>query len=258
MKNVRDLKVGFIGLGDQGAPIARAIAEAGFELHAWARNARSLGALDGVRHVVHESPAELGAVSDIVGLCLNVDDNVREIMTGGGLLAAMRPGSVLVNHGTGLPAFAFEMTRLAKEHGVEVLDAPVSGGHAGAVAKTLVTLVGGEPAVIDRCRPVFASFSSKVAVMGGAGTGQMAKLINNALPMANQENLRDMLAIADGMRVEIPALVDVLRVGTASSRGAAVARLGRHLPKRRPSARDATGRHGHLRRRRPWSRRQRG
>jgi hypothetical protein len=93
----------------------------------------------------------------------------------------MRPGSVLVNHGTGLPAFALEMTRLAKEYGVEVLDAPVSGGHAGAVAKTLVTLVGGEPAIIDRCRPVFDSFSSKVAVMGGAGTGQTAKLINNAL-----------------------------------------------------------------------------
>ena len=106
MKNPRDLKVGFIGLGDQGAPIARAIAEAGFELHAWARRARSLDALDGVRYVAHQSPAELGAVSDIVGLCLNVDDNVREIMTGGGLLAAMRPGSVLVNHGTGLPAFA--------------------------------------------------------------------------------------------------------------------------------------------------------
>jgi len=216
--NQHTAAVGFIGLGDQGAPIARAIAEAGFELHAWARKARSLDALDGVRYVAHESPAELGAVSDIVGLCLNVDDNVREIMTRGGLLAAMRPGSVLVNHGTGLPAFALEMTRLAKEYGVEVLDAPVSGGHAGAVAKTLVTLAGGEAAVIDRCRPVFDSFSSKVAVMGGAGTGQIAKLINNALLMANQENLRDMLAIADGMRVEIPALVDVLRAGTASSR----------------------------------------
>src|ERR1700744_4219828 len=189
--NQRTATVGFIGLGDQGAPIARAIAEAGFELHAWARNARSLDTLHGMRYVAHDSPAELGAASDIVGLCLNVDDNVREIMTSGGLLAAMRPGSVLVNQGTGLPAFALEMTRLAGERGVAVLGAPVSAVHAGAYAKTLVTLVGGEPAVIERCRPVFDSFSSKVAVMGGAGTGQMAKLINNALLMANQENLRD-------------------------------------------------------------------
>ena len=70
----RTATVGFIGLGDQGSPIARAIAEAGFELHAWARKARSLDALDGVRYVAHGSPAELGAASDIVGLCLNVDD----------------------------------------------------------------------------------------------------------------------------------------------------------------------------------------
>src|SRR3984957_21064850 len=116
--------VGYIGLGDQGAPIARAIAEAGFELHAWARKARSLDALDGGRYVAHESPAELGAVSDIVGLCLNVDDSVREIMTRGGLLAAMKPGSVLVNQGTGLPAFALEMTRLPNERGGAARDAP--------------------------------------------------------------------------------------------------------------------------------------
>jgi 3-hydroxyisobutyrate dehydrogenase-like beta-hydroxyacid dehydrogenase len=126
--NQRTATVGFIGLGDQGAPIARAIAEAGFELHAWARKARSLDALERVRYVAHDSPAELGAASDIVGLCLNVDDNVRDIMTTGGLLAGMRPGSVLVNHGTGLPAFALEMRRLAGEHDVAVPSPPGSPG----------------------------------------------------------------------------------------------------------------------------------
>jgi 3-hydroxyisobutyrate dehydrogenase-like beta-hydroxyacid dehydrogenase len=218
MTNQLGLKVGFIGFGDQGAPMARAIAEAGFELHVWARRVQSLDALAGVRYTAHNTPAALGAVADIVGLCLNVDDNVRDVMTSGGLLAAMKPGSVLVNHGTGLPSFAVEMTRLAGEHGVEVLDAPVSGGHAGAVAKQLATIVGGEPEVVDKCRPVFESFSAKIAVMGGAGTGQMAKLINNALLMANQDNLHDMLSIADGMQVDVPALVDLLRAGTGSSR----------------------------------------
>jgi 3-hydroxyisobutyrate dehydrogenase-like beta-hydroxyacid dehydrogenase len=91
-----------------------------------------------------------------------------------GLLRALKPRSILVNHGTGLPAFAQGMTRLAAEHGVEVLDAPVSGGHAGAVAKQLTTIVGRDPAVIDRCRPVFETFSTKIVVMGGPGTGQMA------------------------------------------------------------------------------------
>src|ERR1700739_776780 len=87
--NQHTATVGFIGLGDQRAPIARAIAEAGLELHAWARNARSLDTRPGMGDVAHDSPAELGPASDIVGLCLNVDDNVREIMTSGGLLAAM-------------------------------------------------------------------------------------------------------------------------------------------------------------------------
>jgi 3-hydroxyisobutyrate dehydrogenase-like beta-hydroxyacid dehydrogenase len=218
MTNPLELKVGFIGFGDQGAPMARAIAEAGFELHVWARRIQSLDALAGVPYIAHDTPAELGAVADIVGLCLNVDDNIRDVMTSGGLLAAMKPGAVLVNHGTGLPSFAVEMTRLAGEHCVEVLDAPVSGGHAGAVAKRLATIVGGEPEVVDKCRPVFESFAAKIAVMGGAGTGQMAKLINNALLMTNQDNLHDMLAIADGMHVDISALVDLLRAGTGSSR----------------------------------------
>ena len=135
----------------------------------------------------------------------------------GGLLAAMRPGSVLVNHGTGLPAFAAEMTRLAAGHGVDVLDAPVSGGRAGAVARQLTTIVGGDAAVVQRLRPFFETFSKKVAHMGGPGAGQAGKLINNALLMANQKNIADLLAIAQQLDIEIPALVDVLRSGTAAS-----------------------------------------
>lgn len=210
--------VGWIGLGDQGAPMARAIAEAGYDLHVWARRSASLAAMEGVPFVAHDTPAQLGAVSDIIGLCLNVDDNNRDVMTGGGLLAAMKPGSVLINHGTGLPAFAEEMTNLAAAHGVAVLDAPVSGGRAGAVARQLTTIVGGDAAVLERCRPVLATFSEKIAHMGGAGTGQMAKLINNALLMANQENISEMLSVAEGMAVAIGPLVDLLRTSTGSSR----------------------------------------
>lgn len=212
------LRVGWIGLGDQGAPMARAIAEAGYELHVWARRTASLDALDGVPFTSHDSLTQLGAVSDIVGLCLNVDDNVRDSLIDGGLLASMKPGSVLVNHGTGLPAFAVEMTELAAPYGIEVLDAPVSGGRAGAAAKQLATIVGGDADVLEVCRPVFSTFSKKIAHMGGAGTGQLAKLMNNALLMTNQENVEEMLHIANGMGVQIAPLIDLLRAGTGSSR----------------------------------------
>lgn len=209
--------VGWVGLGDQGAPIARAIAEAGYPLHVWARRPSSLDALHGVPHIPHNTAADLGAASEVVGLCLNEDKDNRQLMLDGGLLAAMRPGSVLVNHGTGLPAFAVEMTGLAAPHGVDVLDAPVSGGHAGAVAKQLTTIVGGDAAVVERLRPLFSTFSKKIAHMGGAGAGQVGKLINNTLLMVNQKNIAELLDIANRLHVEIPALVDVLRSGSASS-----------------------------------------
>jgi 3-hydroxyisobutyrate dehydrogenase-like beta-hydroxyacid dehydrogenase len=209
--------VGFVGFGDQGAPIARAIAEGGFTLHVWARRPSSLDALDGVQFTVHETIGEMAAASDLVGLCLSEDTDNRQLMIDGGLLAAMKPGAILVNHGTGLPKFAEWMTTIAAPRDIDVLDAPVSGGHAGAVAKQLTTIVGGDPAILERARPVFETFSKKIAHMGTAGAGQVGKLINNALLMANQKNIDDMLEIARAMDVKIPELIDVLRSGTASS-----------------------------------------
>ncbi|PXA67084.1 NAD(P)-dependent oxidoreductase [Cryobacterium arcticum] len=212
------LHVGWVGLGDQGAPIARAIAEAGYPLHVWARRPQSLSALEGVPYTVHETPAEMAALSDIVGLCLSEDKDNKQIMVEGGLLAAMRPGSTLVNHGTGLPAFAVEMTELAATRDIHVVDAPVSGGRAGAVAKRLTTIVGGEATTVEKVRPIFESFSAKVAHMGAAGAGQVGKLVNNAMLMANQKNIDDLLSIAAELGVDIPQLVDVIRSGTGSSR----------------------------------------
>jgi 3-hydroxyisobutyrate dehydrogenase-like beta-hydroxyacid dehydrogenase len=211
-------KVGWIGLGDQGAPIARAIAEAGFPLHVWARRPGAFAALDGIAFTTHDTVAQMAAASDVVGLCLSQDEDNRQIMLEGGLLAAMRPGSILVNHGTGLPAFAIEMAALSAPHGVEVLDAPVSGGHAGAEAKQLTTIVGGEKAVLERARPIFESFSARVVHMGAAGAGQVGKLVNNAMLMANQKNIDDLLGIAARLGADIRLLVDVIRSGTGSSR----------------------------------------
>lgn len=211
-------RIGWVGLGDQGAPMARAIAEAGYALHVWARRPASLIALEGVPYTAHETAAEMAAASDIIGLCLSQDRDNTQIMLDGGLLAAMKPGSVLVNHGTGSPAFAVEMTELAASHGVQVLDAPVSGGRAGAVAKRLTTIVGGETAVVEKVRPVFEAFSAKVVHMGLAGAGQVGKLINNAMLMANQKNIDDLLSIAADLGADIPQLVDVIRSGTGSSR----------------------------------------
>jgi 3-hydroxyisobutyrate dehydrogenase-like beta-hydroxyacid dehydrogenase len=210
-------RIGWIGLGDQGAPMARAIAEAGLELHVWVRRAASLDALAGVPYVVHDTLADLGSSIDALGLCLRVDADIDDVLVAGGLLDALRPGTVVVNHGTGLPELARTLTARAAVRGVAVLDAPVSGGRPGAEARTLTTIVGGDAGVVERMRPVFDSFSATVVHMGDAGAGQIGKLINNALLMMNQQNVQLVLRLARELQLDTGALIGLLQSGTGSS-----------------------------------------
>ncbi|WP_049573949.1 NAD(P)-dependent oxidoreductase [Streptomyces sp. SBT349] len=210
-------RIGFIGLGDQGGPMARAIAEAGHPLHAWARRPASLAILDGVPYTAHAGAADLAAACDILCLCLPEDEDVRSVVLDGGLLEHMKPGSVLVNHGTGLPAFAGELTRLCAAHDVHVLDAAVSGARAGALAKTLTTMVGGDETQAKRCEGIFQSFSTSVVYMGGAGSGQLAKLFNNALMMMNQRSIEEIIEVAQRVHLDLPRLLEVLGTGSATS-----------------------------------------
>ncbi|WP_194926461.1 NAD(P)-dependent oxidoreductase [Catenulispora pinisilvae] len=208
--------VGFIGLGDQGLPMARAVAEAGFPLHVWARRPASLDGLRGVPHTAHDTLSDLAMAADIVALCVSTDEDVFDLVTGG-LLAAMRPGAVLVNHGTGLPAAAVRLTELCAPAGVEVLDAPVSGGRPGAVERRLTTLVGGPESAARHCEPVFAAFSGHVVHLGAAGSGQLAKLLNNALLMLNQAAVADIVELTGPLGLDAARVADVLKLGSAAS-----------------------------------------
>lgn len=209
--------VGFIGLGDQGLAMAVAIAEAGFPLHVWARRPTSLEALGGTPHTPHDDVVGLAAACDIVALCISTDEDVLSLVSGG-LLEGLRVGSVVVNHGTGTPRNAERLTELCAAKGVDVLDAPVSGGRPAAEARTLTTLVGGPQAVARRCEPVFRSFATHVVHLGGTGTGQTAKLLNNALLMMNQAAIADIVDHALGLGLDPVALLDALKLGSASSR----------------------------------------
>ncbi len=209
--------VGFIGLGDQGLPMATAIAEAGYALHVWARRPESLDALGGTEYVRHDNPKDLGAACDVIGLCVSTDDANMRIVTGG-LLDGMRRGSVVVNHGTGTPGNAARLTEACAAAGVDVLDSPVSGGRPAAERRGLTTLVGGPEPVAERCRPVFDSFSSHVVYLGGTGAGQTAKLFNNALLMMNQASIAEIVELAASFgTVEPVRLVEALKLGSASS-----------------------------------------
>lgn len=209
--------VGFLGLDDDlGLPMATALAEAGYELHVWARGEESLEPLRGTHHVEHVSAADLGAACDLVGLCVADDDAVLHLASDG-LLTAMRAGSVLVNHGTGLPRNADRLGRTASEHRVDVLDAPVSGGRPAAEKRRLTTYVGGSEELVARCTPVFRAFSAHVVHAGGPGTGQMIKLLNNALLFANQAANADVVELAVRVGLDPVTLVEGVRLGSGSS-----------------------------------------
>ncbi|GHF19038.1 hypothetical protein GCM10014715_87330 [Streptomyces spiralis] len=207
--------VGFIGLGDQGLPMATAIAEAGFPLHTWARRPASLGGLDGVPHERHTTAAGLAAACDIVCLCVSTDDDVLQLA--GRLGEGLRRGAVVVNHGTGLPGNAVRLTEICAEAGAEALDAPVSGGRPAAEERRLTTMVGGPRQAVERCRPVFEAFSRHVVHLGAAGSGQMAKLFNNALLAMNQAAVEEIAGLADELKLDLPRLVEVWKLGSASS-----------------------------------------
>jgi 3-hydroxyisobutyrate dehydrogenase-like beta-hydroxyacid dehydrogenase len=208
--------VGFIGLGDQGLPMASAVAEAGYELHVWARREASMDALGDVAHIRHPSAADLASLCDIVALCVATDDDVLRIVSDE-LRDAMRSGSVVVNHGTGIPRNAILLARRCGERGIDSLDAPVSGGRPGAEARTLTTLVGGPEPVVARCEPIFRSFASHVKRVGDAGAGQMAKLFNNALLAMNQASIADIVSLGIKAGLDPVDVVEALKLGSATS-----------------------------------------
>jgi 3-hydroxyisobutyrate dehydrogenase-like beta-hydroxyacid dehydrogenase len=221
------LRIGFVGLGDQGGPMARAIAAAGWPLAVWARRAASLEAVAGLPHAACSSLAELAGRSDVVGLCLRGDSDVAAVLLDGGLLAALRPGGVVLNHGTGSPERSVTLHEQAKAAGVWFLDAPVSGGRAAAEAGTLTTMVGGGREAFDRCRPVLEAFSAAVVHLGPPGSGQLAKLVNNALFAANLRNAADMLALAAELGLDPRVLAGV--VATSSGRSFALEAIDQHI-----------------------------
>jgi 3-hydroxyisobutyrate dehydrogenase-like beta-hydroxyacid dehydrogenase len=210
--------IGFIGLGQQGAPMARAIAAAGFDLHVWARRKASLAGLASVPHIAHETLADLARQCDIVELCVLTDDDVHELLHDRGLLRTMRRESIVVNHGTGDPRRSIVFAGAAAIHGVYFIDAPVTSADAASWdPPRLNTIVGGDAAVVERCRPAFEAFSTAVWHVGPVGTGQMAKLLNNALAITNLKNAEDVLHLAADLGMDLEVLIRLANCGSGAS-----------------------------------------
>ena len=212
------MRVGFIGLGSQGGPMARRIVEAGYETTLWARRPATLEPFADTAAKFAESPAELAAASDLVCLCVVGDADIAEITDGEqGLLAAMQPGGVIAVHSTVHPNTCRELAEKVRDKGISVIDAPVSGGGAAASEGRLLVMVGGDTDVVERCRPVFETYADPVVHLGDLGSGQTTKLLNNLLFTANLGTAATALSLADALGVSPDRLTEVIARSSGNS-----------------------------------------
>jgi 3-hydroxyisobutyrate dehydrogenase len=174
------LRVGFVGVGDEGTPMAEWIIKNGWPIAVFARRSEVKDHFAALGATIAPTLNALGTASDLVSICVVNDDQVREVLLGDdGVLAGMEAGGVVAIHSTILPQTCEEIAMAAAERQVSVLDAPVIGGPAKARDRKLEVMVGGDRASFDRCRPVFESFSGLVRLVGPLGSGQKLKLLNS-------------------------------------------------------------------------------
>ena len=225
------MRVGFIGLGSQGAPMARRIVEGGYPLTLWARRAASVEPFTDTAATVAESPRALAEASDLVCLCVVGDADVLEVATGDdGVLAGLQPGGIIAVHATVHPDTCRQLAEQASAKGVSVVDAPVSGGGPAAEAGTLLVMAGGEDAVVEKVRPVFATYADPIVHLGDVGAGQVAKLLNNLLFTANIATAKTALDLGTALGVAPENLSEVITRGSANSFAlGSVARFGGSL-----------------------------
>ena len=214
-------RVGFVGLGSQGGPMARRIIDAGFPTTLWARRAPSLEPYAGTPASSVDSLPELGAACDVLCVCVVDDAGVDGVLRGPqGALAGMRPGGVVVIHSTVHPQTCRQLQ--ADYPQLKILDAPVSGGGGRAAEGTLLVMVGGDASTLDSCRSVLESFADPLVHLGPLGSGQEAKLLNNALFTAQLGLAAEVFALAQDRGLDLPGLATVLRGGSARSYAADV------------------------------------
>ena len=212
------MRVGFIGLGSQGAPMARQIVEGGYELTLWARRPESLEPFADTAAKVAGSPAELAAASDLVCLCVVGDADVEGLFDGdNGLLAGLQPGAIIAVHSTVHPDTCRALAKKAAEQGISVIDAPVSGGAPAAEKGTLLVMVGGEEADVEKCKPVFETYANPVVHLGPVGAGQVTKILNNLLFSANLGSAMSALELGESLGVPRDRLCQVVTRGSANS-----------------------------------------
>lgn len=212
-------KVAFIGLGVMGYPMAGYLSKAGNQTKVYNRtSAKAERWAEEYQGTACATPREAAQDCDVVFVCVGNDDDVRSVVYGeDGILAGLKPGAVLVDHTTTSAELAIELADAAKENGNAFIDAPVSGGQAGAENGVLTIMCGGEQSVFDAVSPVMDAYAKQVSLFGENGQGQRCKMVNQICVGAVLQGLSEAILLAQKTGLDVEKVVDTLKHGAAGS-----------------------------------------
>ncbi|HOY01352.1 MAG TPA: NAD(P)-dependent oxidoreductase [Zoogloea sp.] len=213
------MKVGFVGLGVMGRPMAGHLIAAGHEVAVWARRPESTAPLAEAGARVHATPAELARHCEVVISVVTASADVEHLALGSdGLIDGLAEGAIHVDMSTIAPETARKVAARYAEKGIGWLDAPVSGGEVGARDATLAIMAGGDAAVLERVRPLFACLGKTVVHIGPAGAGQVAKACNQMIMVNAIQACAEAMRLAGAHGVDLHKVREALMGGSAASR----------------------------------------
>jgi 3-hydroxyisobutyrate dehydrogenase-like beta-hydroxyacid dehydrogenase len=208
-------RIGFIGLGLMGRPMALNLMKAGFDVTVWNRTAAKSQEMAGSGAKAAGSAKEVAAHADVLITIVSDPPALESVLWGAGVLEAMRPGAILMDSSTVAPSLAKRIGAFCTERGVEFLDAPVTGGTWGAEKGELVFMVGGKQETLAKLEPVFGAMGKKWFHLGPHGAGQTVKLAMNLILALEVQALAEALALVSGSGVPAENLLGVLQASMA-------------------------------------------
>ena len=212
-------KVAFLGLGVMGYPMAGHLVLAGHDVTVYNRSpAKAQGWRDEFKGASAATPREAAAGADMVFCCVGNDDDLRSVTLGAdGAFAGMKPGAIFVDHTTASATVARELYAAAKDLGLQFIDAPVSGGQAGAENGALTVMCGGDAVAFDAVKPVGMAFSKAFTLMGESGAGQLTKMVNQICIAGLVQGLSEAVAFGQKAGLDVNQVLDVIGKGAAQS-----------------------------------------
>ena len=211
-------KLGLIGLGNIGEPVCRQLIKNGYEVAVYDVGREAMARLEDTAAEPAESPKALASVADVVLLSLPNSSVVEEDVLGeDGLLESLSPGKVVIDTSSSRPSSTRMISERLAEAGIEMLDAPVSGGVMKAREGTLAVMVGGRREVFERCSPVLDAFGGRVFFVGGPGTGHLAKALNNLLSATTLASAAEAVILAEKAGLSPDLFVEVINASNGRS-----------------------------------------